>query len=211
MELKAYRTMIYILTILLILLTLFLVLSGKPIGITYNVNLFLDSFEKTDYNNAGRIKQDYLPWKSSEDIIRINYCVCYKWEKNPFIWKNKISVKLDNIKLPDGFEITLKKDNDDFHEYHSDYEMLLIDRGSYFIVKINQIDNYIDLKQPQLIKFNVNIILGGTSIREIINYEFLIGEELGESWVAFDPGTTATTIAFGNSHDNIIIAKKQKR
>jgi hypothetical protein len=203
--------MAYTLSILLLLIITVIVLiaARRPVAIGYDINKFLDSYEKIDYDKDGKVKQDYLVWNISEYTIKVNYYVYYKWEKNPFNWKNEVSIKLDNIQLPDGFVISLKKDNNDFHEYHSDYEMLLTDSNDFF-VKVNQIDNYIDLTQPQFVKFNVNVIVQGTNIRKTIPYEFLVGEDLGDSWVAFDPGTTATTIAFGNDNTNIIIAKNRE-
>jgi molecular chaperone DnaK (HSP70) len=172
----------------------------------YHIDSFSDSFEKTDYDSDGRIKRDYLVWSDKEYAIKVNYYIFYKWQKNPFNWKSKISVKLDNIKLPNGFDISLKKNNNDFHEYSSDYEMLLSD-NSEFLVKLCQTDNYINLQEPQLVKFDVNVILIGSNIRKTINYEFLIGEDLGDKWMAFDPGTTATTIAFGSDNLDITIVK----
>lgn len=182
---------------------------GKPIDIRYKIDKFSNSYEKIDYNKEGRIKQDYLAWDFSEYTINVNYDVSYRYAKNPFNWKNKICVQLKNITFPEGFLLSLKKGYNDFQECSSDYSMLLIESKN-FLIKINQIDNYIDLVQPQLVKFDINIILEGTNIRKTINYEFLVGEDLGDGWVAFDSGTTATTIAFGNDNTNIIIAKNKE-
>jgi hypothetical protein len=195
---------LFVLTIMILLIVI-----GKPVGIEYKTNGFLDSFEKTDYDRDGRIKQDYLAWNGTEHSIKINYRVFYKWEKNPLNRKNKISVKLENIKLPEDFQILLKRDNNDYYEYSYDRVLELVNETS-FLIKISQIDNYIDLTQPQTIKFTINLIVLDTKVRERIKYEFLIGEDLGENRVAFDPGTTATTIAFGNDNHNISILKNKK-
>jgi molecular chaperone DnaK (HSP70) len=117
-------------------------------------------------------------------------------------------VKLDNIKLPEGFEISLLRNIDDFQEHNIDYEMELVDCKEFY-VKIAQKENNIDLAEPQLIKFDINIIGVNFDIRKTISYKFLIGEDLGTSWVAFDPGTTATTIAFENDKKGITIAKNK--
>jgi hypothetical protein len=102
----------------------------------------------------------------------------------------------------------MKKSNDAFEECSSDYEMLLSD-GCDFLVKLSQTDNNIDLSKSQLVKFGVNVVVD-TNIRRTIDYEFLIGEYLGDAWVAFDPGTTATTIAYGNDNHDITIAKNKE-
>ena len=202
--------MVFIVTILFILIAVAtLIVLGKPVNIGCKVNNFLDSFERTDYNKDGRIKCDFLVWDTSEYTVKINYCIFYKWASNPFNWKNKISVKLENIMLPDGFQISLKKDDKDFYEYHSDYEILLCNSKS-FLIKINQLNNCIDLSQPQLIRFDINVFVKDTNIRRALNYEFLIGENLGDSWVAFDPGTTGSSIAFGNDNHNICVLKNKK-
>ncbi|MDR2971950.1 MAG: Hsp70 family protein [Bacteroidales bacterium] len=202
--------MIFVVAILFILtIVITLIILGKPIDIDCRVDNFLDSFERTDYNKNGRIKCDYLVWGFSEYVIKVNYFIFYKLVKNPFNRKNTISVKLDNIILPEGFQISLKEDSEDSKEYHSDYELMLSNCTS-FIVKIYQIDNYINLSHPQLIKFYINIFLKVTNIRKTINYEFLIGENLGDSWVALDFGTTGSSIAFGNDNHNIGVLKNRK-
>lgn len=202
--------MIYILAILLVLaIVIILIIIGKPQGIDYKVDKFLDSFEKTDYNKEGRMKHDYLFWNFSDYTIKINYWVIYKWKNFLFNRKNKVSVKLDNIKLPDGFEISLLRNSEDFQEHNIDYEMELVDYNEFY-VKIAQIENNIDLVEPQLIKFDINIIGVNFDTRKTISYKFLIGEDLGKSWVAFDPGTTATTIAFEKDSKELSIAKNKK-
>ena len=197
-----------ILIVFMLLGSIGLIAIGKPMDMNYRVDKFLDSFEKTDYNKNGRVKTDYLVWNISEYTVKIEYWIFYKWKNNPFNRKNKVSVKLDNIKLPGGFEVTLIKKSDDFNECPSDYEMLLTN-SSEFLVKIKQTDNNIDLSQPQLVKYDINIIGVNFNIRKTISYKFLIGEDLGESWVAFDPGTTATTIAFEKNSTEITIAKNK--
>jgi len=77
--------MIFVFTISFILIVIIiLIILGKPVNIAYKVDKFLDSFEKTDYNKEGRIKQDYLAWNFSEYTIKVNYGISYKWTKNPF-------------------------------------------------------------------------------------------------------------------------------
>jgi molecular chaperone DnaK (HSP70) len=199
--------MIYILIILFILaLVIILIIIGKPEDIGYKVDRFLDSFEKTDYNKEGRIKHDYLFWNFPDYTIKINYWIIYKWKNFPFNRKNKVSIKLDNIKLPDGFEISFLRNSDDFQEHNIDYEMELVECNEFFI-KIAQIENNIDLAEPQLIKFDISIVGVKFDSRKTISYKFLIGEDLGTSWVAFDPGTTATTIAYEIDNTEITIAK----
>lgn len=198
--------------LLFLLLGIFMIISliflGKPQSISLSIMSFLDSFEKTDYNDGGRVKQDFLAWNDKEYAIKAVYSVYYRWQKNPFNWKHKISIKLENIKLPAGFQLSSKK-IEEWNETPSDYELELID-SSGFLIKIEQIDNHINLSQHQLVKFTVNVIVRGTNIRKTIPYEFLIGEDLGDSWIAFDTGTTATTIAFKNNEGDITIAKNRE-
>ena len=98
-----------ILIVFMLLGSIGLIAIGKPMDMNYRVDKFLDSFEKTDYNKNGRVKTDYLVWNISEYTVKIEYWIFYKWKNNPFNRKNKVSVKLDNIKLPGGFEVTLIK------------------------------------------------------------------------------------------------------
>ena len=204
-----FHAILFIIAIAIILIVIVLIAIGKPMGMNYKVSKFLDSFEKTDYDKEGRIKHDYLFWNFSDYTIKIKYWIFFRWNKNPFNSKNKVSVKLDNIKLPDGFDISLIEKNDDFHEYAIDYVMELNNCNDFF-VKITQTENNIDFSEPQLVKFSINIIGGNFDIRKTINYKFLLGADLGESWVAFDPGTTATTIAFEVDGKEITIAKNKK-
>ncbi len=202
--------MIFILFILLILLIVIIfIIIGKPREIDYKIDKYLDSFEKTDYDNGGRVKHDYLAWNFQEYTINIRYWVLYKWYKNPFNWKNTVSVKLDSIELPEGFDITLIDKNDNYRECPWDYEMPLINSND-FLVKIKQIDNHIDLTKPQLVKFDIKIIGVNFNARKTIYYNFLVGRDIGKGWVAFDPGTTATTIAFGNPINEMVLAKNKQ-
>lgn len=202
----------YLILILIVFLVVFLyvLFLGKPQSISLSVMPFLDSFEKTDYdNNKGRLKRDYLLWNGNKYAIKMDYRIFYKWHKNPFIWKHKITVNLENISLPTGFEIYMKKNEKDYYVYSPNHEMTLLDSNE-FLVFIEQCDNHIDLSQPQLVKFTVNVVVDGTKIRETKQYDFLLGEDLGDSWIAFDTGTTATTIAFIDENGEIAIAKNRK-
>ena len=202
--------MTYIFTILLLsVIIIILIILGKPVNIDYKTDKLLDSFEETDYDKDGRIKRDYLGWNFKDYPIKVNYQVLYKWEKNPFNWKNKVSVRLENVCLPEGFQILLKKNNNDFYEYHSNYELVLLTGGEFWII-IEQLDNHINLSQPQLMKFDIHVLVTSTNIRKTIDYEFIIGEDLDDLWVAFDPGVTGTTVAFGNDNYNIAILKNKK-
>ena len=182
---------------------------GVPVAIHYRIDRLMDSFEKTDFNDEGRVSRDYLPWNERKHYIKIDYHLSYRWSKNPFNRKNKVSVTLQQPrKCPDGFIIALTKDFYDSHLYSSGYEMPL--KGeSRFYLKIDQIDNFIDLSQPKPVNFDIHIVIPGTGIRETIHYDFFIGQDLGDSWVAIDSGTTATTIAFGNENREITIAKNK--
>ena len=201
----------YSILFLLIFIAVFLIFFlGKPQFISLSVISFLDSFEKIDYDkNDGRLKRDYLFWNETKCQIKIHFNIFYKFNKNPFNWKPNITVNLENVTLPSGFGIYLKKNNKDFCLHAPNHEMILSDSNE-FLVMIEQNDNHIDLSQPQLVKFSINVVVDRTNIREIKQYEFLLGENLGDSWIAIDTGTTATTIAFTDKNGEITIAKNRK-
>jgi len=82
-----------------------------------------------------------------------------------------------------------------------------------FLISLRQNDINIKLTEPQLIKFTISVLIRETrllfiksEIRETIDYKFHIGNDLGDLWVSFDPGTTGSCVAIGNHAENISVS-----
>ena len=189
----------------LLVLVVFLIFFGKPRSVDLFISPFLDSFEQTDYKNEGKVRRDYLAWKDKKYKIEVLYRVNHFWKRYPLNWKQKVNARLENVSHPEGFYLSTMRKGE-WEETPAAYVIELKNSHSFF-VKVEQIDNYVDLSSPQLVTFTLTIQVNGTKIWKSKLYEFLIGNDLGDSWVAFDPGTTATSIAFKNDNGDISMAK----
>ena len=206
-----------ILIIILIYTIFYLILKGKPKKIKLIINGYLDSFETINYKKYGRLMTPYKYWDSPIDYIVIDGEVSYKSDNYIFNWKPEIYLKIQQVNIPEGFDIFIKPTFDSNKEYSNDAIMTLKtdkNRKIKFIVCLRQNDINVKINEPILISFKINAFIIETkflffkaNINESIEYRFHIGGDLGDTWVAFDPGTTGSCVAIGNHAENITICK----
>jgi len=206
-----------ILIIILIYTIFYLILKGKPQKIKLIINGYLDSFETIDYKKYGRLMTPYKYWDSSIDYLVIDGEVFYKSDNYIFNWKPEIYLKIQQGNIPEGFDIFIKPTFNSTKEYSNDAIMTLKtdkNRKIKFIVCLRQNDINVKINEPILISFKINAFIRETkflffnaNINETIEYKFHIGGDLGDTWVAFDPGTTGSCVAIGNQPENITICK----
>ena len=211
--------MIYVIPLLILFLlwVIFLIFLGKPQDISFYVPHLSDSFEKTNFAQEGRTKFDYLTWdekhiQNNEYLIPVYVSTFFRLQKYLFNWNYPVLINLNVESIPNGFELFLKdnkKDNET--EYSINANFLLYKQNPQFFVGIRKLDILKIVNAPELIKFTVNAVgtdrlFGNTKVGKLLTYEFYIGADLGNTWVAFDPGTTATCIATGSDSRNITLA-----
>jgi len=219
--------MYYLLPILAVLLIIvWFAAYGKPKRLEFQINGYLDSFEKTDYQNNGKTVTPYKSWIREEqiygvekgvDLIPISGQMFFKSPNYPFNWKSPVKLQLSTEKCPAGFELFLKHKENDSNEFGPCLP-LIIDRNENgnlsFFVGIRQVDATKQIDVPELVKFSVEATVNDSflgiiksEISKTINYIFHIGIDLQDVWVGFDPGTTGSCVAIGSSSSNIILGR----
>lgn len=208
----------YIVPIILILLVLFILVGyGQPQKMKFIVNGYLDSFEIVDYNTIGKLHTPYLFWNGQIDSLVVDGEISFSNLKYFFNWKPAVYISINNSSVPNGFDVFLKPKTNSSREFQQGNNMpiqISDDNKCSFIIYLRQNDNNIRINEPKLIKINISAFIRETrmffissEIREDINYSFHIGKDLGDVWVALDPGTTGSCIAVGNHANNIVIAE----
>jgi len=201
---------------LLLLIIIYMVVIGKPKRIKLAINGYLDSFETINYKKYGKLLTPYKYWDAQSDSIVVEGLVFYKSNNYLFNWKPEIYFNIQDENIPEGFDLFLKPNFETTKEFSKGNLLTLkADKQNKlkFIVSLRQNDINIKLSEPQLIKFTISVLIRETrllfiktEIRETIDYKFHIGNDLGDLWVSFDPGTTGSCVAIGNHAENISIA-----
>jgi molecular chaperone DnaK (HSP70) len=202
--------------IVLLLIIIYLIVIGKPKKIKLAINGYLDSFETINYKKYGKLLTPYKYWDAQSDSIVVEGLVFYKSSNYLFNWKPEIYFNIQDENIPEGFDLFLKPNFETTKEFSKGNLLTLkADKQNKlkFIVSLRQNDINIRLTEPQLIKFTISVLIRETrllfiksEIRETIDYKFHIGNDLGDLWVSFDPGTTGSCVAIGNHAENILIA-----
>jgi molecular chaperone DnaK (HSP70) len=202
---------------LLLLIIIYMVVIGKPKRIKVAINGYLDSFETINYKKYGKLLTPYKHWDAQSDSIIVEGLVFYKSNNYFFNWKPEIYFNIQDENIPEGFDLFLKPNFDTTKEFSKGNLMTLkADKLNKlkFIVSLRQNDINIKLTEPQLIKFTISVLIRETrllfiktEIRETIDYKFHIGNDLGDLWVSFDPGTTGSCVAIGNHAENISVSE----
>ena len=210
--------MYYIIPIILILIIIvYLVALGKPKGMEFTVHGYLDSLQTINYKKDGKLLTPYKNWDTQSDSIVVDGTLFYKNQYSILHWKPEIFFNITKLHVPDGFELFLKPNNNTTKEYNKDNPMpLRADRNNKikFFVGIRQNDINLKINEPLQVSFKIEASILETKfkfikadIRKTIDYKFLIGDVLGDVWVAFDPGTTGSCVAIGNHSENIILSE----
>jgi molecular chaperone DnaK (HSP70) len=203
--------------ILLLILIVFLLFYGKPQRINLVLNGYIDSYEVTDYKSFGKLITPFKSWNSDNqkvDYLLVNGGIGYRSSSFLFNWNSPIFIKLFDVFVPDGFEIFIKYKTDDIKEFGIDRRILLKkDRNNNFLFFIGIRQNNITrrLTNPELFRFKIHAsyvqskVLIRTNLEELIDYKFHLGNDLGDVWVGFDPGTTGSCVAVGSDTNNIVL------
>ncbi len=219
-NIESYSHIIYLLirivpVLLLIILILVLVWYGKPQKLKFKIDGYLDSYESINYKKYGKLHTPYKFWDDYVDSIVIDGETIFKSKSYFFNWNPDIYFRIQEEKIPEGFDIFIKPEFESIKEFSKGNLMSLKAHNGNklkFIVCLRQNDINIKIKEPYLIKFAISALVRETKLlfikSEIIEsceYQFHIGEDLGDVWVSFDPGTTGSCLAIGNHADNISV------
>jgi len=205
--------------LLLISAILILIYIGKPKGMRFRVVGYTDSYEKVDHNKYGKLNTPFKFWNCQSDNLPVYGEVFYKYNKYPFNWKPTVYLELSRIKLPSGFDCFLKPDLNTIKEYAKGNKMPLKQingRSLNFNIGIRQNDITLVIKEPVYIQIEIfasiysSFLFFKTGLQEKIDYNFHIGDDLGDIWVGIDPGTTGSCITAGSLSDNIAFCKDTK-
>lgn len=213
--------MYYVIPIfILLLIVLYLVYIGKPKAIKSEIYEYLDSYQSINYKKHGKLVTPYKFWHEKSDNLLIEGKLLYKYNNYIFNWKPEIYLSIQEEDIPQGFDLFLKPNNKIVKEFSKGNIMSLnIDNENDFKFTVNLRQNDINIKitEPLLISFKINALIRETkfffitsTVRDTIEYKFHIGNDLGDLWVAFDPGTTGSCVAIGNEAENITIADVSK-
>jgi molecular chaperone DnaK (HSP70) len=214
--------MYYVLPLIAVLiLILILAAYGRPRKLAFHTEGYLDSFERTDYQADGKLTTPYKPWncgkQNGTDYIPVTGIMSFKSPGYPFNWNSPVRLLLTVEKIPEGFELFLKYSITDIKEFGAGIETY-IRKGKNgklaFVAGIRQTDINIQLDSPELVKFSIETVVNDSfagiksEIRETVKYQFHIGADLQDVWVALDPGTTGSCVAVGSATDNIMLIEE---
>ncbi len=201
--------------IVLLLIIIYLVVIGKPKKIKLAVNGYLDSFETINYKKYGKLLTPYKYWDTQSDSIIIDGLIKYKSDNYLFNWKPDIYLSIQEEDVPQGFDLFLKPDSKTIKEYSKGNLMpIKTDRKNKFrfIVSLRQNDINVTINEPLLISFKIGVLIRESKLifikvelQETIEYKYHLGNDLGDLWVSFDPGTTGSCVAIGNHAENISV------
>jgi molecular chaperone DnaK (HSP70) len=217
--------LLYILPVLILVgIIIFMFLYGKPrrLQLSHKDEGYLDSLEIIDYKTFGKIHSPFKPW----DITDKNYDhlpfvgrIDYRSPKYPLNWDLTVTLRFQHVSKPDGFDLFLITDPDHGEEKSIDIplEIKNITLNSFsFFVGIRQNDITKHIKNPLPIRFVIEAVVSesrmffNSDLRNTIEYNFLIGEDLGDVWVGFDPGTTGSCVAVGSAKEDSITLTEDK-
>jgi molecular chaperone DnaK (HSP70) len=206
--------------VLLLGLLIFLALYGKPRKLQFQIDGYLDSFERIDYRRDGKLITPFKAWnnelQNGVDLLLVNGSIEHKTSNYPFNWNSPVYLQLTVEKIPSGFEMFLKHDLHDLKEFATGTPTSIKKSKNnklQFAVGIRQTDVTKTLIEPELVKFSVEAVIKDSlpmikaDLREKVEYKFHLGADLHDVWVGFDPGTSGSCVAVGSSTDNIILGE----
>lgn len=204
----------------LLLLVWMLTRLGRPKGLGLHISGYSDSYETVNYETYGKLNTPYKYWDQQISTIPcllwLNYSSAGYWCN----WHPVVRVSLELGKIPKGFDIYLKESLGSTAEFYPGTPLTVSRqgkevRGRSFAIEIRQNSGYTPLANPELIELkliarvNKRAFLGtidGSSFIES-SYFFHIGPDLKNVWIGFDPGTSGSCLAAGNSPENILIGQ----
>jgi molecular chaperone DnaK (HSP70) len=204
---------------LAVVLFLIAVWRGKYIEVSDKDFLLPELTDKFREMKDCVIKElNYCAWDEKTKTVSLTVKInpqYRKWFK--IKWKYKLEVKVDVDNLNQSGLTASIHHNDGSGEQEIDNEFVLRD-NEYSISITQPYGIKLDFDHERYI-FNITTDVFITksflwlktrkeAIRKNINpYHFEIGRNLGGIWVGFDPGTTGSTIAFGNDSRKIYFSK----
>lgn len=206
--------------LLLILIMLLLHLIGRVQGIHLQViDEYLETFEEVDFRGAGKQKTPYIPWEGDSGRIRIGISLQYAKTNYPLNWKLPISVGLEGLQLPDGFDGYIRT-LEGGAIYAPDFRMRVppgkYDRRHPFqiIVEIKKNTPNAKLPSPFSCSFSLRAQIEARRIlpanhSAVLTYPFYIGPAMGDVWLGLDPGTTGSCIVSGRDTSSLFIEQNE--
>ncbi len=213
--------MYYVIPIIfLLVIVIVLTIIGKPKAIVFAIKGYIDSFEVVDYKKYGKLHTPYKFWNDQNDNIIIDGEIIYKNRNYLFNWKPSVYINITEEIVPEGFDLFLKPNSDTIKEFSGGNNMPIKpvkNNKISFVIGLRQNDITIKFKEPQLIRICLSTLIREnrllffkSEITTPIEYNFFIGNDLGDVWVGLDPGTTGSCISVGTQADNIVLAKDSK-
>lgn len=209
--------------IVLLSIILFLIFYGKPQKLDFKINGYLDSILIVDYKKFGQIHTPYKFWNElvdREDRIVVNGNVSFYSQNYLLNWKPTIVLNIQELSIPPDFNVFLKPDNKTIKEFAKGNSMCIKQTNKHklsFLIGVRQNNINLRIIEPQLFKIKINALIRESKffvrseIRETIEYNFQIGNDLGDVWVGLDPGTTGSCISVGTQGDNIILGQSNRK
>jgi len=200
--------------LLVFILVIILLYKGRPNRIGFKIEELADTYEKFDYEGDGRIKAPYLPWVFEGNDCRYNFPVSYKLiyksRQNIFWRKIPVYLTLHVDQCPAGFEVFVEGEDYALITDKTDFKVYAGSNARKFQVVINQIDTTKTITDPELISFHIAY---NTQVKKIFpfrlngrfSYKFFVGPDLGNVFIAFDPGTTGSCVASGTETSDVYI------
>jgi hypothetical protein len=210
--------MLYIIIGIIVIFSIFVLLylfTGKPKKVELKEEGFLDSYQYVDFQNGGRVTLPYAVWN---DNLRILIKGDVNFVKTTFIGNRYKSLPLKVEIFPDKNnpteEIELSfREKEDINVYTESNPMKLFLDGSKkpfeLIIFVKLINPHFTVLEPTQIGFTLeaSYSIRNTNLSKRLIYSFFVGKELGESWIALDPGTTGSCIVAATETNNITIQK----
>ena len=197
-------------------------------GIELDIHGFNETFETVNYHLGGslglgselngKIRTPYKHWNAEKTKIRIEGKLSQTGSISKILSKPSVEITLDKTSIikPEGFELYLV--NSEGKPVYNTLKTKVGKQKFEFFVECKQTFESEELFIPKLIGFTVNITSKfgiNKKKRRSLSYKFHIGPDLGESWVGFDPGTTASCITAATTanmnHENEIVIQKGEK
>lgn len=200
-------------------LIVFLAFRGRPVRISLKNSEYLDSYEVINYKTVGKLTTDFRAWdslKDREDPINAECVFEFRSSTFPFNWKPDVSLSLEPGIVPQGFELFLKTSTEDLREFGPGNPLMLKkgrDHEIKFIIGLRQNDVSRVLDKPEPVKIRISATAEGKFLflksekSATLEYYFHIGPDMGDVWVGFDPGTSGSCVAAGNSIESIRLGR----
>jgi hypothetical protein len=207
------------LILLILLLLIIMAYGGKVKSPDFQIEGFTDTIKEV--SNYSIVQRNYFSWKEGNSArYSVTVKPIYRRNKFKLKWRYEVPMQIIIENLEDTvFEAYVQNRGGSgrMQAGGSFTPEIFNDTMNYSIELIKKPGKTIDFSKRHIFKVRTNCTIKQSlwkvfkSEKPLNNahtpYEFEIGENLGRVWVGFDPGTTGSSIAFGNSPQQIYISK----